>query len=153
MILQKSTERTPLSEGEHYLKLTHVEMKRMQSQYPDEVGDGMANRLIVHFISSKTDEMGVNETHDQILPAKISSANATGKFFHLLFPALDFDKVDFDPEEHVGKVWQCLIVHEQGKTGRTYARIVKAAAWQGKAKPKPEPKPADDGFSDPFENE
>lgn len=153
-VLEKTTDRTLISEGEHWLKFHSHEVKRIDSQFPDnKLPDGKADVLIVSFISSTTDANGVNEEMDTLLPPKISPANATGRFFRTLSPQIDLEKDDVDPDDYVGRVYKALVVHEVTKSGKTRPRIVKATEHKnGAAKPKPAapPAPAFDATADPF---
>ncbi|MCX6359762.1 MAG: hypothetical protein NT029_08155 [Armatimonadetes bacterium] len=152
--LEKSTDRTLITEGEHWLKFHGYEVKRITSSFPDnKVADGKADVLIVSFISSTTDANGVNEDMDVLLPPKISPANATGRFFRTLSPQLDLEKDDVDPDDYIGRVYKAMVIHETTVAGKTRPRIVKATERKNGTsapKPPPPPAPAFDGTDDPF---
>jgi hypothetical protein len=149
--LPKSKERVLMSEGEHVLKCTGAEIKRIESAYPDgKKDDGRADVLVLSFVSETVDEDGMPEEMDILLPPAISSKNKTGRIAVMMQPGLDPANDDWDPDDMVGRKFSGYIVHEKNKCGNLRANAAKLKPFKGNGKA--EPKAAAEQ-KDPFADE
>jgi hypothetical protein len=139
MILPRGTE-SNISEGEHLLALTAIEVKRIKSAYPDGA-DGMADVMVFTWTSSTKDENGVRETFDTLLPPKITDKNKTGKLLTKMLPGVDVSVDDIDTDDLIGLRFTAHIVLDE----KQRPQIVKIAPAKKPAKPAP---PVDDDDSE-----
>lgn len=143
--------------GRHYCQLLPVEVDRIDSKYPDDVGDGKAGIWIWKFRSkTKNEETGAPETLRKMTPDKLTPNNGTMKFWKQLQPGMTFEDCDGNTEALEGRWFEAEVVHE-AKGDKTYANIafIKPYVKPAQVAKNAPPVPTDDEVenADPFASE